>query len=131
MSLTIECQERDNGAVIIDVRGEITFENSDILRDKLNELCDQGHCRLIIDLANLKYMSSAGMGVLVHGLKKTRQGKGDLRLVNLSAKMRRVFLITQFTHHFAVYNSLEDAVKSFAAVTEGGSPFPSTKSSQQ
>jgi len=115
MSLTIECQERAEGVVSIDVKGEITFENADLLRDKINELCNQNKCRLVIDLANLKYMSSAGMGVLVHGLKITRQGKGDLRLVNLSAKMRRVFLITQFTHHFSVYQNLDEAVTSFAA----------------
>ncbi len=114
MSLTIECQERDNQVVVIDVKGEITFENCDVLREKINELSDKGRNHLVIDLANLKYMSSAGMGVLVHGLKKTRQAKGDLRLVNLSAKMRRVFLITQFTHHFTVFQTLDEAVKSFA-----------------
>ncbi len=113
MTLTIECVEREENVVVIDVKGEITFENADLLRDKLNELCDQGKCRLIIDLANLKYMSSAGMGVLVHGLKRTRQGKGDLKLVNLNAKMRRVFLITQFTHHFSVLPTLDEAVQSF------------------
>lgn len=115
MSLTIECREAANQVVVVDVRGEITFENSDLLRDKINELCNQGNFRIVIDLANLKYMSSAGMGVLVHGLKITRQGKGDLRLVNLNAKMRRVFLITQFTHHFSVFPTLDEATNSFAA----------------
>lgn len=126
MSLTIECQERENGVVVINVNGEITFENSDLLRDKINELVEQQKTRLVIDLANLKYMSSAGMGVLVHGLKKTRQGQGDLRLAHLSPKMRRVFLITQFTHHFSVFNSIEEAIKSFAVAPTGDKPFPST-----
>jgi len=125
MSLTIECQEREHSVVVIDVRGEVTFENSDLLRDKINELCEQSKANLVIDLANLKYMSSAGMGVLVHGLKKTRQGKGDLRLAHLSPKMRRVFLITQFTHHFAVYPSLDEAINSFSSLAEGEKPFPS------
>lgn len=124
MSLTIQCHNHEHDVVVIDVQGEITFENSDLLRTRLNELCEQSKFRLIIDLANLKYMSSAGMGVLVHGLKKTRQGGGDLRLINLSPKMRRVFLITQFTHHFSVYPTLEEAVKSFAPTSEGDSSFP-------
>ena len=55
------------------------------------------------------------MGVLVHGIKQTRANNGDLRLINLSEKMHRVFLITQFTHHFKVYNTLEEAVNSFAS----------------
>ena len=119
MSLTIECNERDHEAVVIDVQGEITFENSDELRTRINDLCQQGKVRQIIDLARLKYMSSAGMGVLVHGLKKTRQGRGDLRLANLNSKMRRVFLITQFTHHFSVFPTVEEAIASFAEKAEG------------
>ncbi len=113
MSLTIETRETPNQVVIIDVKGEITFENADLLRNKINELVEAQRVRLIIDLASLKYMSSAGMGVLVHGLKKTRQFQGDLRVVNLGDKMRRAFLITQFTHHFAVFGSTDDAVASF------------------
>jgi anti-sigma B factor antagonist len=114
MSLTIECSQHDNNVVVVNVIGEITFENSDLLRDKIDQLCEQSLSRIIIDLANLKYMSSAGMGVLVHGLKKTRQKDGDLRLINLSSKMRRVFLITQFTHHFIVFKDLDEAIKSFS-----------------
>ena len=118
MTLTINTRESDHSTVVVEIQGEITFENSDIFRDKINQLCKDGKCRLVIDLGNLKYMSSAGMGVLVHGLKITRQGGGDLRVVNLSTKMRRVFLITQFTHHFAVFRNVEEAVQSFAPQAE-------------
>lgn len=115
MTLDLETREAANQVVVIAVNGEITFENADLLRQKLNELVESQHHRLVIDLIHLRYMSSAGMGVLVHGLKKTRQHDGDLRLANLSAKMRRVFLITQFTHHFAVFPTVDEAVASFAA----------------
>ncbi|HNX75846.1 MAG TPA: STAS domain-containing protein [Candidatus Rifleibacterium sp.] len=118
MSLTIDSQQHENGVVVIAINGEITFENSDQLREKIDQLCDQNQVRMIIDLVDLKYMSSAGMGVLVHGLKKTRAKGGDLRLINLNDKMRRVFLITQFTHHFVVLKNLEEAVASFASPVE-------------
>lgn len=114
MSLSINCKHEDNVSVI-SIEGEITFENSAQLREKIDSECEQGHYNIVIDLIGLKYMSSAGMGVLVHGLKQTRANKGDLRLVNLSDKMRRVFLITQFTHHFKVLSTIEEAVKSFQA----------------
>ncbi|EKD83053.1 MAG: anti-sigma-factor antagonist, partial [uncultured bacterium] len=94
------------------------FENSDQFREKIDQLCEQSKYRMIIDLAGLQYMSSAGMGVLVHGLKKARAKEGDLRLINLSDKMRRVFLITQFTHHFMVLPSIEEAIKSFSTSDE-------------
>lgn len=113
MSLTIECQQHENNVVAISVQGEITFENSDLLREQIDQLISQGKYRQVIDLAGLKYMSSAGMGVLVHGLKLTRAQNGDLRLINLSDKMRRVFLITQFTHHFVVCKDISEAVASF------------------
>ena len=118
MSLTIESQQHENGVVVVSIQGEITFENSDQLREKIDQLCDQNQVRVIIDLAGLKYMSSAGMGVLVHGLKNTRAKGGDLRLINLNDKMRRVFLITQFTHHFVVLKNMEEALASFATPAE-------------
>ena len=105
----------ENNVSVISVQGEITFENSIQLRNKIDEECELGHYNIVIDLVGLKYMSSAGMGVLVHGLKQTRANNGDLRLINLSEKMHRVFLITQFTHHFKVLNTLEEAIKSFAS----------------
>ncbi|MBF0543871.1 MAG: STAS domain-containing protein [Candidatus Riflebacteria bacterium] len=114
MGLLIEVCERENNVTIIEIKGEITFENCEQFREKINELTDNGKSRIVINLANLKYMSSSGMGVLVHGLKKTRQFGGDLKLTNLDGKMRKVFLITQFTHHFGVFQSVDDAVNSFA-----------------
>jgi len=59
------------------------------------------------------------MGVLVHGLKRTRQLDGKLCLLNLNSKMRRVFLITQFTHHFDVFETMDKAITSFAKVVDG------------
>ena len=111
--LEIKTSEQANNVELIEVIGEITFENSDELRntiDKINETKN----RIVIDLAGLKYMSSAGMGVLVHALKNTRSRGGDCKLVNLTEKMRRVFLITQFTNHFDIKPSVESAIESFA-----------------
>ena len=119
MSFSIDTINHESGIVILELNGEITFENSDILRDKIDELCDENKSSIIIDLAGLKYMSSAGMGVLVHGLKRTRQLGGKLNLLNLNSKMRRVFLITQFTHHFDVFENIEQAVLNFTNKVEG------------
>ncbi|MDN5280829.1 MAG: anti-sigma factor antagonist [Clostridiales bacterium] len=113
MSLNIKSHQHENDVTVIDIQGEITFENSDELRDVIDQLIENNQIRIVVDLAQLKYMSSAGMGVLVHGLKSSRSKGGDLRLINLGAKMRRVFLITQFTHQFMVYNDLTEAVNSF------------------
>lgn len=113
MSLNIQSRPHENGTHTIEIHGEVTFENSDQFREAIDKLIEENSVKLIVDLADLQYMSSAGMGVLVHGLKNTRSRGGDLRLINLGAKMRRVFLITQFTHQFMVYNSLDEAVKSF------------------
>lgn len=119
MSLNIESNVHENDVVVVKVTGEITFENSDILRDKFDELCEQGKNQMVIDLENLQYMSSAGMGVLVHGVKKTRKGNGDLRLCNLNSKMRRIFMITQFNHHFQVFKSVDEALESFKSESSG------------
>lgn len=113
MSINIQSRPHENGIYIIEIHGEVTFENSDQFREEVDRLIAAGHVKLIVDLAELQYMSSAGMGVLVHGMKSTRAKGGDLRLINLGAKMRRVFLITQFTHQFMVLENIEEAVNSF------------------
>ena len=113
MSLNINSRPHENGTQIIEIEGEITFENSDQFREEIDRLINENQVKLIADLSHLQYMSSAGMGVLVHGLKNTRSRDGDLRLVNLGAKMRRVFLITQFTHQFMIFNEIDEAVNSF------------------
>ncbi len=119
MSLTINHQQHENGVVVIEVKGEITFDNSDEFRDAIDQLCSQDKFFQVIDLTGLKYMSSAGMGVLVHGLKQTRLHEGDLRLANLNDKMKRIFMITQFTHHFLVYQTVDEAIASFKAKESG------------
>jgi anti-sigma B factor antagonist len=113
MSLNIQSRPHENGTHIIEIHGEVTFENSDNFREVIDKLIEENQVKLIVDLADLQYMSSAGMGILVHGLKNARSRGGDLRLINLGAKMRRVFLITQFTHQFMVFNDLTEAVNSF------------------
>jgi anti-sigma B factor antagonist len=113
MSLDIQSSLHENDTVVISIAGEITFDNSDQFKDKIDQQIEEGRMRIIVDLQNLSYMSSAGMGILVHGLKKCRAGGGDLRLINLGSKMRRVFLITQFTHQFMVFKELKQAVDSF------------------
>ena len=111
--LEIKTSEQANDVTLIEVTGEITFENSDELRNTIDKITETKN-KIVIDLAGLKYMSSAGMGVLVHGLKNTRSRGGDCKLVNLTEKMHRVFLITQFTNHFEIMSSVEAAISSFA-----------------
>lgn len=119
MSLDIKCTQHENDVCVITVDGEITFENSDRFRDQIDKCCDDRKYKLVINLEHLQYMSSAGMGVLVHGLKKTRAHSGDVRIANLTDKMHRVFLVTQFTHHFQIFASVNEAIKSFAPKNEG------------
>lgn len=113
MELSIDFKDHNSDISVIEVSGEITFENADTFRESIDKKCDSGNKNLVVDLRNLKYMSSAGMGVLVHGLKIARKLGGDLRLCNLNSKMQRIFMITQFTHHFKVFKSVEEAVESF------------------
>lgn len=111
--LEIKTSDQANDVALIEVVGEITFENSDELRNVIDKITEN-KSKIVIDLAGLKYMSSAGMGVLVHGLKNTRSRGGDCKLVNLTEKMHRVFLITQFTNHFEIMPNVETAINSFA-----------------
>ena len=111
--------------VTIDTRGDVTvlhftgrlvLEDGDaVFRDTVNTLVGQNRIHLVVDLAEVTQIDSAGIGVLVGRFLSVRRRGGDMKLANLSARSHRVMTITQLLDVFDCYDSVDDAVGSFAA----------------
>lgn len=84
------------------VKGELDVYTASMLRHTLNELIAEGHRSLVIEMANLSYIDSTGLGVLVGALKQVRELGGDLRLRGLTAQAYNVFEITGLTRVFTI-----------------------------
>jgi anti-sigma B factor antagonist len=94
----------DDGTWILTVAGEIDVATSPELRRELHQLADREPTRLVVNLRDVTFIDSSGLGVLVGGLKRLREeGRGDvLVLQGLQEPVRKVFDITGLTELFAI-----------------------------
>jgi len=87
---------------VVRVAGEVDIQTSPILEGELTTLLDQGHSSLVVDLAEVTFLDSTGLSVLIAGLKRCQTAGGDLRLVSPRANVLRVLEITGLTEAFQV-----------------------------
>ena len=102
------------GVTVLQLVGRVTLgEESNQLRTKLKELLSQGKTRLVLDLAEVTYIDSAGLGTLVAGFTSAQNQGANLKLANLTKRFHEQLNITKLVTIFDVYENVEKAVKSF------------------
>ncbi len=102
------------GLLVLDVRGQITLgEETGILREKTKALMEAGHTRLIVDLAEVSYIDSAGLATLVTLYTSARKQGGDVKLLRLTKRVRGLLQITRLSTVFEIYDTLESAQQAF------------------
>jgi len=83
------------------------------LHEKLHELIESGTLSVVIDLRDVDWMNSSGLGILIGGLSALRKSGGDLRLSTVTEKIEEVLRITKLDRVFDIYASIEDAIASY------------------
>jgi anti-sigma B factor antagonist len=98
---------------IIGITGRIDATNSKSLETAVNNLLDQNKSKIVVDLAEVEYISSVGLRVLLDALKRQRQNHGFLKLTGLQPFVLEVFEVTGFTKLFSIYPNQSEALKAF------------------
>jgi len=113
----MQIEERVVGDVtILDIKGKMTLgEGDELLKDKINSLVSQGHKKLILNLEGVPYIDSAGLGEIVRTYTTVSRQGGKLKLLNLTKRIEDLLSITKLLTVFEVFDSEDEAVKSFAA----------------
>lgn len=111
MELRFETLVRD-GVPVLAVGGEIDVYSAPELREKLLELSHGSHTTAVVDLTEVSFVDSTGLGVLVSGLKRFREAGGDLPLVVTQPQILKVLEITGLSTVFAVHSTLDGAITS-------------------
>jgi anti-sigma B factor antagonist len=113
----MEIDERAIGDVIVlDLKGRITLgEGDELLKDKVNSLVNQGHRKVILNLAQVPYIDSAGLGEIVRTYTTVSRQGGSLKLLNLTKRITDLLSITKLLTVFETFDSEHDAIKSFSA----------------
>lgn len=99
---------------VVTVTGRVDSTNANDFDNALKGLLDKGRKNLVIDLANLDYISSAGLRALVSALKTARAGNGNIVIAQPNERMRDTLALVGFQSLFPQYNDVLDAVDSFA-----------------
>jgi len=113
----MEIEQRNVGdVVVLDLKGKITLgEGDELLKDKVNSLVNQGHKKIILNLAAVPYIDSAGLGEVVRTYTTVSRQRGSLKLLNLTKRTTDLLSITKLLTGFETYDSENDAVRSFSA----------------
>ena len=103
-----------DGVTIVDCSGRITLgEGSVILRDTVRDLLSKGNKKIVLNLADVNYIDSSGIGELVSAFTTTKNQGGELKLLNLTKKVNDLLQITKLYTVFDVKDDEASAVKSF------------------
>ena len=113
----MQIQERAVGDVmVLDLKGKITLgEGDELLKDKVNSLVNQGHKKVVLNLADVPYIDSAGLGEIVRTYTTVSRQGGSLKLLNLTKRITDLLAITKLLTVFETFDVEADAVKSFSA----------------
>ena len=114
MSMKISTRQVD-GVTVVDCSGRITLgEGSITLRETVSQLLSQNQKKILLNLADVNYVDSSGIGELVSAFTTVRKQGGDLKLLNLTKKVHDLLQITKLYTVFEVKDDEAAAIKSFS-----------------
>jgi anti-sigma B factor antagonist len=104
------------GAVIIELKGNVMGgDDTKDFNEHLHKLIDEGKKNIVIDLHNVKFMNSSGLGMLIGGLTTVKKAGGSLKLTRVTDKIESLLIITKLITIFETYETIDDAVKTFSS----------------
>ena len=114
MSLTIN-QRTSSSVSILDLSGKITIGAGSVqLREAIRKLIDSNNKNILLNLGDVSYVYSSGIGELVHSFTTTNNAGGNLKLLNLTKKIQDLLAITKLLTVFETFTSEDEALRSFS-----------------
>ncbi len=111
--MELKTESRGNTLVLV-VSGSLDALTAPELGDAISTQLRDGNHNLVADLAQLEYTSSAGLRVMLNGVKEARQKGGDLRLAAIQPNVKKVLDLSGFMSIMKTFPDVDDAVASFA-----------------
>jgi len=104
--------------VVVDMKGKLTAGLGDqILRDTIDELLAEGKRKVLLNLSEVSFLDSAGVGELVAGLRTAKRFGADLRLLSTSDRVQSTLYMARLLPVFAMYRDESEALKGFDSAT--------------
>jgi anti-sigma B factor antagonist len=114
MSFSYFIKDETATTAVISFEGNLMekYEAADLL-DDVDDQIDSGRNNFILDFAQLKFLSSSGLGVVLSILTRSRKNSGDVILLNVTEKLKSLLTITRLDHVFLTAGNLTEALNSF------------------
>ncbi|HEY3675005.1 MAG TPA: STAS domain-containing protein [Candidatus Tumulicola sp.] len=111
MDIKVHVREAPGERYVVELTGEIDVYTSPKVKDAVSDLIDRGIYHLVINLENVRYIDSTGLGVLIGGLKRVREHGGTVNLVCSNPQIRKIFDITGLVKIFGIFDNEDAALK--------------------
>jgi anti-sigma B factor antagonist len=116
----MEITLRDEGNItVLGLKGRLDMATGSALKEQMKKLFEKDKTSIHLNLNDVEFINSSGLGALVSIMKEIRLRKGRLTLSNLANYVREIFEITQLSHIFEIYSTEEEALNSYQTVTSG------------
>ena len=102
------------GAVVIELKGNVMGgDDTKEFNELLHKYVDEEKINVVVDLSDVKFMNSSGLGMLIGGLTTMKKANGSLKLARVTEKIESLLIITKLVTIFEFYDSVDEAVNSF------------------
>jgi anti-sigma B factor antagonist len=110
----MQIDERSVGNVkVLDMSGKLT-QGDAMFKDKIHSMVNQGHNKILINMAGVTYIDSAGLGELVGAFTTVKRAGGSVKFQNVTGKVKDLLTITKLVTVFETFDQEQDAIKSFS-----------------
>ncbi len=111
--MQIDLSRQSERVSIVAPRGRLDLASAPAFREQVKRLLDSGAVRLIVDLGEVAFIDSSGLGAIIAGLKAARQAGGDLRIARPSQQVLLVLDLTSLDRVLRPYGTLEEALEGY------------------
>jgi anti-sigma B factor antagonist len=108
--MEIQTTHLDDHVVVVRPQGRLNMVAAPGLKAAIGELIQAGSSRVVVDLSEVAFIDSSGLGALIAGLKTARQARGDLRIVGVADQVAAVLRLTNLDRVLRSHDTIEAAV---------------------
>jgi len=108
-------ERRQDGVVVLELSGKVMGgPDSELFSSTLKQLIHEGESRVLVDLGNVTWVNSTGLGILISGYTTLKRSDGEMKLLNVSDRIESIFMVTKLYSVFDSFKNEEEAIASFA-----------------
>ncbi len=111
--MNLKVEETGKVVLIVVKEERLDAHNSEELKKELARLFDEGKTRVVVDLKDVRFIDSSGLGSLVSGFKNASARQAELKLSSLQSQVKSMFELTRLHRVFDIYTTIDEAIEAF------------------